>query len=259
LFVAVHKPLLFLYNDRMRVGVYGLGRFGSFWAGQLAAHHLDVSGYDRNEKPPVEGVPQVSEEEVLSSDAIFFCVAISSFSEVIERVKEKIPSGTLVMDTCSVKTFPADVMDKKLGKDIYTIATHPMFGPDSGKNGIKGLPMVVCPLSCPVIVVNKWISLFKKWGLDVIRMTCDEHDREAAWSQGITHFIGRTVDELKLKDTRLATTGYKTLMTIVEQTCNDPIQLFYDLQRYNPYARQMRMGLKGALDYVMQELKDQEV
>jgi hypothetical protein len=47
-------------------------------------------------------------------------------------------------------------------------------------------------------------------------------------------------------------------MSIVEQTCNDPIQLFYDLQRYNPYAKQMRMSLKGALDVVMQELKDQE-
>lgn len=118
--------------------------------------------------------------------------------------------------------------------------------------------MVVCPLSCPVIVVNEWVSLFEKWGLDVIRMTCDEHDREAAWSQGITHFVGRTLDELELKDTRLATTGYKLLMSIVEQTCNDPIQLFYDLQRYNPYAKQMRMSLKGALDVVMQELKDQE-
>jgi hypothetical protein len=47
-------------------------------------------------------------------------------------------------------------------------------------------------------------------------------------------------------------------MSIVEQTCNDPLQLFYDLQRYNPYAKQMRRGLKGALDTVMQALKDQE-
>jgi len=219
---------------------------------------LDVYGYSLHQKPPIEGVTMVDEQTLLSCDVIFFCVAISSFSEVIERVKDGIRPGTLVMDTCSVKTYPAEVMDKKFSKAIYTIATHPMFGPDSGKDGIKGLPMVVCPLSCPVIVVNEWVSLFEKWGLDVIRMTCDEHDREAAWSQGITHFVGRTLDELELKDTRLATTGYKLLMSIVEQTCNDPIQLFYDLQRYNPYAKQMRMSLKGALDVVMQELKDQE-
>ena len=89
-------------------------------------------------------------------------------------------------------------------------------------------------------------------------MSCDQHDREAAWSQGITHFIGRTLSELSLGDTELATTGYKTLLTVMQQTCNDPLQLFYDLQRYNPYARQMRMGLKGALDTVMDALKKQE-
>ncbi|MCH3907590.1 MAG: prephenate dehydrogenase/arogenate dehydrogenase family protein [Sphaerochaeta sp.] len=242
----------------MRVGVYGLGRFGAFWARQLAMQNLDVCGYSLHQKPPIEGVEMVDEDTVLSCETIFFCVAISSFSEVIERVKDRIKPGTLVMDTCSVKLYPADVMDKKLSKAVYTIATHPMFGPDSGKHGIKGLPMVVCPLSCPVVIVNKWLALFKKWGLDVIRMTCDEHDKEAAWSQGVTHFVGRTLDQLHLKDTRLATTGYKLLMSIVEQTCNDPIQLFYDLQRYNPYAKEMRMSLKSALDVVMQELKEQE-
>lgn len=244
----------------MRVGVYGLGRFGSFWAGVLSSHHLDTIAFDRREKPPIAGVPQVGEEEFLdSSDVIFFCVAISAFSEVMERVKDKIKPGTLVMDTCSVKTYPADIMSRKLGKEIYTIATHPMFGPDSGKRGIRGLPMVICPLSCPVLLVNRWTTLFGKWGLEVLKMSCDEHDREAAWSQGITHFVGRTLDELKLAETKLATTGYKALMSIVEQTCNDPMQLFYDLQRYNPYAKQMRVGLKGALDHVMQELKEQEV
>ncbi len=31
-------------------------------------------------------------------------------------------------------------------------------------------------------------------------------------------------------------------MGVVEQTCNDPLQLFADLQRYNPYTKQMRMA-----------------
>jgi hypothetical protein len=44
----------------------------------------------------------------------------------------------------------------------------------------------------------------------------------------------------------------------MEQTCNDPIQLFYDLQRYNPYAKQMRMGLRGAIEVVMEQLRKQE-
>ncbi|MFA6844646.1 MAG: prephenate dehydrogenase/arogenate dehydrogenase family protein [Sphaerochaetaceae bacterium] len=242
----------------MRIGVYGLGRFGTFWASLLAEHGLSVLGYGRSAKNAPAKVKLATEDELLDCEVIFFCVSISSFEEVIGKAKGRIKPGTLVMDTCSVKIYPANIMNRNFGKDVYTIATHPMFGPDSGKNGIKGLPMVVCPLSCPVVLVNKWVDTFTKWGLDVISMSCDQHDREAAWSQGITHFVGRTLDELKLQDTKLATKGYKALLSIVEQTCNDPQQLFFDLQRYNPYARQMRMGLKGALDTVMQQLKEQE-
>ena len=56
--------------------------------------------------------------------------------------------------------------------------------------------------------------------------------------------VGRVLNELKLEKTELATVGYNNLMTIVEQTCNDSIQLFYDLQRYNPHAHLMRLRLK---------------
>lgn len=242
----------------MRVGVYGLGRFGSFWAKVLAEHKLDVYGYSRHPKDPIEGVTMAGEDEVLSCDAIFFCVAISAFSEVIDRVRDRIPDGTLVMDTCSVKTYPAEIMTKKFSGRVNIIATHPMFGPDSGKNGIKGLPMVVCPLNCSVTLVKQWTDLFRRWGLKVIRMSCDQHDREAAWSQGVTHFTGRVLSELHLQPTQLATTGYKVLLGVIEQTCNDPLQLFYDLQKYNPYTREMRTKLKAALDDVMQQLKDAE-
>lgn len=242
----------------MNVGVYGLGRFGSFWAKQLAKHNNKVFGYSRSNKDEIEGVTLVSEEEVLSQPVIYFCVAISSFESVMDKVSPKIKKGSIVLDTCSVKLHPAKVMKDKLPKSVYSIATHPMFGPDSGKNGVKGLPLVINPINCPKEKYEEILSDLKSWELDILEMTPDAHDREAAWSQGITHFVGRVLDELALQPTLLATTGYNRLMSIVEQTCNDPLQLFYDLQKYNPYAKQMRMGLKGSLDYVMQQLVEQE-
>ncbi len=242
----------------MRVGVYGLGRFGAFWARVLSEHKLEVYGYSRHPKDPIEGVKAVSEEEVLSCDVIFLCVAISSFSEVVERIKDKIKPGALVMDTCSVKLYPADIMQKRLANKCSLIATHPMFGPDSGKNGVKGLPMIICPLSAPVVEVSKWSRLFQGWGLRVIRMTCDEHDRQAAWSQGITHLVGRVLDGMDLRDTPIATTGFLALRAVEEQTCHDPLQLFYDLQRYNPYTREMRQSFHQSVEKIMKDLKSQE-
>lgn len=242
----------------MKIGVYGLGRFGSFWASELAGHGFEVYGYGRSAKSAPEGVKLGTEDEVLSCDVLFYCVAISAFEEVLKSTASRIKATTLVMDTCSVKIYPAKLMRKYLGEDVPSIATHPMFGPDSGKDGITGLPMVICPVHAPAALVQQWVDEFTRWDLKVHQMSCDQHDREAAWSQGITHFVGRTLSELSLGETQLATTGYRSLTSIVEQTCNDPLQLFYDLQRYNPYAKQMRMALKGAVDTVMQTLKDQE-
>ncbi len=245
-------------NTLVKIGVYGLGRFGSFWASELAKHGFTVFGYGRSAKIAPVGVTLASEDEVLACDVLFFCVAISSFEEVLKRTSPRIKATTLVMDTCSVKIYPAKMMRKYLSEDVPCIATHPMFGPDSGKDGIEGLPMVICPVHAPASLVQHWVDEFRRWKLEVNQMSCDQHDREAAWSQGITHFVGRTLSELSLGETQLATTGYRSLTSIVEQTCNDPLQLFYDLQRYNPYAKQMRMGLKGAVDTIMQTLKDQE-
>ena len=238
----------------MKIGVYGLGRFGSFWATCLAKRY-PVVGYNRSPKlNPPQGVEMVTLEELYSCDTIILCVAISSFRQVLKEIAPHLKPGALVMDTCSVKIFPASVMEKVLPQEIEIIATHPMFGPDSGKDGIAGLPLVFAPIRCQDSTVGLWRSLFKEMQLNVIEMSCDQHDREAAYSQGITHFIGRVLDELHLAPTQLATLGYRRLMSIVEQTCNDPIQLFYDLQRFNPYAHDMRLKLTQALDTMLSVL-----
>ena len=89
-------------------------------------------------------------------------------------------------------------------------------------------------------------------------MTADDHDRDAAFSQGVTHFIGRVLKEMDLEEKEIATKGYISLLEIVEQTCHDPLQLFYDLQRFNPYTRDMRHSLRLALENVGYRLENGE-
>ncbi|MDC7225554.1 MAG: prephenate dehydrogenase/arogenate dehydrogenase family protein [Spirochaetales bacterium] len=147
-------------------------------------------------------------------------------------------------------------MEELLPESTGIIATHPMFGPDSGRNGVKGLPMVFHPVrdcegsgkGCG----DYWRSVFDEMGLVIHDMTPDEHDQEAAFTQGITHFVGRVLKELELKDSVIATLGYTKLQEIVEQTCNDPLQLFLDLQRYNPHTEEMRVRLQKALNDTME-------
>lgn len=242
----------------MKVGVYGLGRFGSFWAKTLASAGCEVIGYSRSAHDPIEGVRLVSEDEVLKAPYLFYAVTISSFESVLKATASRIGEDTVVMDTCSVKTYPAKWMKTYLPEKTYKIATHPMFGPDSGANGVAGLPIVMCPIS---EVDERYIGvkeLFQSMDLRVLEMSEREHDQEAAYSQGVTHFVGRTLREMDMKPTLIATNGYKALMNIVDQTCNDPLQLFYDLQRYNPYAKEMRLSLQVAIEKVLNRLAEEE-
>lgn len=238
----------------MKVGIYGLGRFGRFWAG-LMARHYEVVAYNRTagrELP--EEVREVSFSEICEVDVLFLCVAISAMEDVLQELAPHIRRDMLVMDTCSVKVYPADLMARFLPDSVSYIATHPMFGPDSGRDGVHGLPMIFCPLRCDDGQRDFWFQAFREFGMQVSVMTPDEHDREAAFSQGITHFIGRVLDTLDLKESAIGTQGYKRLLEIREQTCNDPMQLFFDLQRFNPHTHEMRMRLREALDLVMKKL-----
>jgi prephenate dehydrogenase len=239
----------------MEIGVYGQGRFGVFWAAELSRFST-VKVYSRTKRdnlPP--GLTWVEEDELLALPVIILCVAISSLAEVLEKIADRIKPGTLVMDTCSVKAYPARKMLELLSPHAEILATHPMFGPDSARQGLKGLPLVLCPVRVKEETCKKWQDFFASMGLRVMRMDVQEHDKEAAYTQGITHYMGRVFADLGLKESKIATLGYKKILEIMEQTCNDPWQLFLDIQRYNPYTKEMRKDLHQSLERVFKKLK----
>ena len=86
-------------------------------------------------------------------------------------------------------------------------------------------------------------------------MTADEHDREAAFTQGVAHYLGARVGgEWACGSPRSPPSATSNWREIVEQTCNDSMQLFVDLQRYNPYTAEMRERLEDALSSVRSQL-----
>jgi prephenate dehydrogenase len=235
----------------MTVGVYGLGRFGSFWAETLA-RSVPVCAYSRSaERTTPPGVRRAGEDEVLAQPVVIFCVAISAMEDVLRGTRGRLSREVTVMDTCSVKTHPVALMERLLPATASILGTHPMFGPDSGAGGVKGLPVILCPARIISRELEKWREFFSSLGLAVSVMTPDEHDREAAFTQGVAHYIGRVLSDLGVRRSPIATVGYTKLLEIVQQTCNDPVQLFLDLQRYNPHTREMRSRLEKSLKAVM--------
>jgi len=234
------------------VSVYGYGRFGKIWADILAENfQLKVfsrRGLSREEVSP--GIEICDEEGIYDCDALFFCVAISSLEEVLKRSVRYARKETVFFDTCSVKVYPGRWMKEYLPGESEIMATHPMFGPDSYRHSAEKLPMVLCNISADENTVEEWSNFFVTKSLRVERMTADKHDQMTAYSQGITHYMGRVLADLNLHPTRIDTLGYKKILEVVGQTCNDSLQLFYDLQNYNPYSVEMRERMRESIEKV---------
>ncbi len=240
----------------MNVGIYGLGRFGTFYA-SLLSRVAGVKAWSRDPaRPAPPGVERVGEEELLSLPVVVLCVSISAMREVLARIGPRLAAGALVMDTCSVKEAPVGWMREILPAHARILGTHPMFGPDSAARGLAGLPMILCPERIGAAELEQWRATFAGMGLKVLAMSPAEHDRQAAFTQGVTHYIGRVLAGLDLQESPIGTLGYRKLLEIIEQTCHDSWQLFLDLQRYNAYTRGMREQLSRSLSAIAATLDE---
>jgi len=186
---------------------------------------------------------------------IFVAVPIRRFEEVITEIGPRLNDNQTVIDVCSVKVHPVDVMTRVLPKSLGIIATHPLFGPDSLRLSTN-LKMMMDPTRDVHGLYSFWKKFFTDQGIQVIEMSPESHDRLAASTQGVTHFLGRALREFGIKKTSFDTQGFRDLLDLVDQTCNDTWELFTDLQKYNPYTQSMIEKLNRAYLAIDERLKE---
>lgn len=248
-----------------QISIIGFGRFGKTLY-RLLKDDFEIVLYSRSgikaEAGQLTKQTTVTDklDKVYGSDVIFYAVPISQFESVIAEHRPYFESRHLLIDVLSVKLWPARVLAKYLGDgQTQALLTHPMFGPDSSQEGFEGLPITLDRFKAKPAVYKFWKDYFAGKGLRVIELPADEHDRLAANSQGLTHFLGRLLEEYKFDHTPIDTLGAEKLLEIKQQTCKDSWQLFNDLQHYNPHTKQMRLKLGEAYDKVYNKLLPDQV
>ena len=245
---------------RVRVGIIGFGRFGPVLA-RLLNPGYEVLAYDIadiTERARAVGARPADWDEITAASTLFLAVPIRRFKEVVAALVPRVRPGTTVFDVCSVKVYPATVMKEYFPPEITTIGSHPLFGPDSTRQGFQGLPMVMHPVSPRSDRFDGWVRYFREQGLRVLEMTPEEHDRLAARSQGVTHFIGRVLTAFGIAATPIDTEGFRDLQLVVEQTCHDSFELFHDLENFNPYTVEMMDAVVAAVEEVKQSILRRE-
>lgn len=234
------------------VGIIGFGRFGKVLT-NILQKGFQVRVYDPVDQVPISGVEFVDLDTVLEESILFVAVPIKAFETVITEIAPKLGKSTTVIDVCSVKIYPVEIMKKHLPESTGIIATHPLFGPDSFNSG-GTLKMMMNATRDIHGQFNFWTRYFSGQGIQIVNIDPETHDRLASQTQGVTHFLGRTLKEYGIHKTAMDTQGFRDLLDLVDQTCNDTWELYTDLQSYNPYTKAMIRKLGKAVQTMTAKL-----
>ncbi|KAF3679671.1 Arogenate dehydrogenase 1, chloroplastic [Capsicum annuum] len=249
---------------RLKIAIVGFGNFGQFLAKPFVREGHIVFAHSRTDYSNIAnslGVSFFQDPHDLYErhpDVIVLCTSIISTEPVLKSLPiQRLKRNNLFVDVLSVKEFPKNIFLQVLPTHFDILCTHPMFGPESGKDSWKDLAFVFDKVrigegKSRTARVDRFLDIFEKEGCRMVEMTCAEHDRYAAGSQFITHTIGRVLEKLDLETTPINTKGYETLLNLVENTASDSFDLYYGLLMYNKNA----MEELKRLDLAFEALKE---
>lgn len=231
---------LTMHSAIRSIGIIGYGRFGrllhSIFAENLPDKELRV--YSRSN--PVDDSLFYERRAVLKSELIIPAVPIRAFEATIEEVAPDITAGSTVMDVCSVKIHPRQILQKLLHEDVNIVCTHPMFGPATLRqqgDSLKGLNLVIENVRCPDDLYVSIRRFFKDLTLNVVEMDANEHDRLAAKFHFITLATASVLKQLGLRRSRIDTASATALLDFLEMISTDR-DLVKDLHDFNPYCKE---------------------
>ena len=239
------------------VGIIGFGVFGRFMAEHLAPYVTVLVDESRVSEERAGGirVSRVPFAAVCNADVVIPCVPVQHLEATLVRIAQHVRPGALVADVSSVKTIPVELMTALLPPGVDILATHPLFGPQSGANGIAGLPMVVWP----VRIDDKKFARLRAFLADTLKLDVQdvspaEHDQEMAYVHALTFMLGKAFSEIDIPDTPLKTKTYQHLLEVRRIVESDTPELFITIQRYNPFASEMRQRFVNTLDELERQL-----
>ena len=238
-------------EQKKTVGLFGLGAFGRLIAPYLA-RHFELCAFDPSAEAVAwgqeNGVTMRPAAEVAACACVVLGPPVPRMAEAIALIKPHLREGALVMDVGSVKYTIAQMMEAELPAFVDIVCTHPLFGPQSGKNGIKGLKIAVCPVRGTERARKVAAFLTEAFGLEVIETTAEAHDREMAMVQGLTHMVAKVLLEMEPLPKTMTTKSYERLMESVDMLRYDSMELFLAIERDNPFAKDVRKNFFAKAD-----------
>ena len=243
-------------NDKSNMTIIGGTRGLGKWLAEHLKNNFNIRITSRDES---SGKPIADEidveysndniEAIKDADIIIFSVPIEHMVETIKEVAPHAPEGSLLMDVTSVKTEPAEALEKYAPENAEILPCHPMFGPR--------VPTLQRQIIILTPIENRspnWLPRVKdyldKTECEVVITTPNEHDKYMSIVQGLTHFsyisLASTIRKLNInvKESRnFSSPVYTIMLDMVSRIVYQNPYLYYSIQKNNLETSNAREAL----------------
>lgn len=241
-------------SDKPVLGLIGYGAFGRLTALYLAPW-FEVLAHDPAAEEAGDGLVTLTDlASVAACPVVVLAVPVDALAETAAAIGPHLTAGAVVIDVGSVKVLPGQVLAERLPGHVAIVGTHPLFGPQSAKAGIEGHRIAVCPVRDDRVA--RRVAAFCRLALKlrVFQVSAEEHDREAAVVQGLTHLIARVLLAMEPLPTRMTTVSFDRIMQAVEMVRHDSPAVFRAIERDNPFSAEVRDRFFALADTARAEL-----
>ena len=139
-------------------------------------------------------------EAVKNSDLIIIATPISSFENVLNSIKDNLKIGSILTDTCSVKTGVSKIFKKMNLKNSICIPGHPVAGIENSgpKAGFADLfknrwTILTPSKSIDENTVQKVSSFWESLGSKIKIMSDEDHDKILTFTSHLPHVVAYNI------------------------------------------------------------------
>ncbi|MDQ5913900.1 MAG: hypothetical protein QG623_519 [Patescibacteria group bacterium] len=168
-------------------------------------------------------------------------------------MRAKLKPETLLVDVCSVKVIPANLINEYLPNHKNLLLSHPLFGPQSAKESTTNLKFIV---TGSVGGRAKELVYFcqNKLKLSIIYMTAEDHDRAMAYTHALTFFVSQSLHPFKLEEHGITTPSFNELLDLSNIAKNESKELLISIHKSNPYSKEVRDKFADQVTRLKEEL-----
>lgn len=193
-----------------KVCIIGCGLIGSSLARVIKKHNLSEKIVSSNrsdivnkkvlELKIVDDSSSDTQKMVNDSDLIIIATPLSSYENVILKIKNSLKSGMILTDVGSVKEKVIGLVEKAVPKDVSWISSHPIAGteesgPEAGFSELfKNRWCILTPSKkAKEKDINTLKSFWKKIGSKVDIMDAKQHDYILSITSHIPHLVAYNI------------------------------------------------------------------